>query len=397
MEARTNHLANSTRLESLDQFRGYTVAGMYLVNFLGAYTLVTSWLPNLKHHNTFCSYADTIMPQFFFAVGFGFRLTLLKRFQSATYSQAYQRVTRRILGLLLVALVFHGLSGSYESWEKLQQAGWWQVLEGAFYRNFFQTLTHIAFASLWVAPVIACSWQVRLSYLIFSAILHVILSANFYYDWVMAVRGIDGGPLGFLSWSIVVLCGSFAYDILSKHSFSSLQNEEQPHSAPAIKMHELMVLRQLVTYGLGLMALGYFVSCINQITPPNTTKTLSTWKDLLVEPPFVPPTDAVNMWTMSQRAGSVSYMIFSSGFCFLVFALFYALADVLRIRLGVLRTLGVNALAAYILHDLVNNTLKPFCPKDSPAWYAFLFFGLSFTICYLFLRNFEKQKIYFRL
>ena len=32
----------------------------------------------LKHHNTYCSYADTIMPQFFFAVGFAYRLTFLR-------------------------------------------------------------------------------------------------------------------------------------------------------------------------------------------------------------------------------------------------------------------------------------------------------------------------------
>ena len=55
------------RIASLDQFRGYTVAGMLLVNFIGGFHEVGAiW----KHHNTYCSYADTIMPQFFFAVGF---------------------------------------------------------------------------------------------------------------------------------------------------------------------------------------------------------------------------------------------------------------------------------------------------------------------------------------
>ena len=64
------------RIASLDQFRGYTVAGMLLVNFLGGFAAVPAVL---KHHNTYCSYADTIMPQFFFAVGFAYRLTFLKR------------------------------------------------------------------------------------------------------------------------------------------------------------------------------------------------------------------------------------------------------------------------------------------------------------------------------
>lgn len=57
------------RLVSLDQFRGYTVIGMILVNYVGGFAVVPEVL---KHHNDYCSYADTIMPQFLFAVGFAF-------------------------------------------------------------------------------------------------------------------------------------------------------------------------------------------------------------------------------------------------------------------------------------------------------------------------------------
>ena len=69
-------VAEPSRLVSLDQFRGYTVLGMFIVNFVGGFAS-THWL--LKHHNTFCSYAVTIMPQFFFAVGFAYRLTIVRR------------------------------------------------------------------------------------------------------------------------------------------------------------------------------------------------------------------------------------------------------------------------------------------------------------------------------
>ena len=57
----------AARIVSLDQFRGYTVAGMFLVNLRRRFE-ACNYL--LRHHNTFVSYADTIMPQFFFAVGF---------------------------------------------------------------------------------------------------------------------------------------------------------------------------------------------------------------------------------------------------------------------------------------------------------------------------------------
>ena len=63
------HQSVKNRIVSLDEFRGYTVAGMLLVNFIGGFREVGAiW----KHHNTYCSYADTIMPQFFFAVGFAY-------------------------------------------------------------------------------------------------------------------------------------------------------------------------------------------------------------------------------------------------------------------------------------------------------------------------------------
>ena len=67
-----------SRIVSMDQFRGYTVAGMFLVNFVGG---LQAFPEVLKHHNghPYFSYADTIMPSFLFAAGFSYRLTTLRR------------------------------------------------------------------------------------------------------------------------------------------------------------------------------------------------------------------------------------------------------------------------------------------------------------------------------
>ena len=43
------------RIVSMDQFRGYTVAGMCVVNFLGGLQAIH---PVLKHNNNYFSYAD---------------------------------------------------------------------------------------------------------------------------------------------------------------------------------------------------------------------------------------------------------------------------------------------------------------------------------------------------
>lgn len=392
----------SDRLASLDQFRGYTVAGMFLVNFLGSYALVSAAFPNLKHHNTFCSYADTIMPQFFFAVGFGYRLTLLKRLQKDGWAIAYGRVLQRILGLLLIAMFVHGLDGNYKTWSEVQAAGWWGVLSHLFGRNYFQTLTHIALASLWVTPVIAAGWQVRVGFFFVSAILHILISYWGFYEWVHEYRGIDGGYFGFISWGLVVLAGSFAYDMIYSVSSTGKGSENlqakgaEPKSADE-RMRWSQSLRKLVAWSCLLMLSGYALSCLNRLTPPNENLWQQGWAHVWNTPPFVLPTEPINMWTMSQRAGSVSYMVFSAGFSMLVFALAVLLADFWKWRLGLFRTLGVNALAGYVLHDWINSAVRPFVPKDSPIDYAFLGFTISFLACYLILRGFEKQKIYFRI
>ena len=89
--ARTNSNVHTTdtssRIISLDQFRGYTVAGMLLVNYLGPYKF-TSAPRLLTHTHDYCSYADTIMPQFLFAVGFSFRLTFGRRARRSCCSRS---------------------------------------------------------------------------------------------------------------------------------------------------------------------------------------------------------------------------------------------------------------------------------------------------------------------
>lgn len=360
-----------TRIASLDQFRGYTVAGMFLVNFLGGYAAVPAVL---KHHNTYCSYADTIMPQFFLAVGFGYRLSLLRRSRAAGASGAYRHVVARCLGLILLGVVLYHLDGKAESWAALKELGVRGFLATAFQREPFQTLVHIGLTSLWVLPVIGASASKRVAFLIGSAALHLGLSRWFYFDWVWNRPGIDGGPLGFLTWTIPLLVGSLAYDAVA---------DLGPRRA----------LGRLAGWSLALMALGYALACTGAVLA-SPTGGPSAW---LVEPPFVPPSRPVDLWTMSQRAGSVSYLTFSAGFSLAVYALFLVACDLGPLRVGVFRTLGRNALAAYVLHSLVAGAVKPYVPKDAPLAFTLVGFLIFFAITYLFVRHLEHERIFIRL
>lgn len=378
--------APAGRIVSLDQFRGYTVLGMFLVNFVGGFAAIGSVMPILKHHNTYCSYADTIMPQFFFAVGFAYRLTFRRRLEREGARATYLHVLRRSMGLLLLGLVIYHLDGGVKSWTALRQLDGWDMLK-ACKRSPFQTLTHIGVTSLWVLPVMAARPAVLITFACFSGLLHLSLSAGLsgwpfythwnYYEWVNTdPKGIDGGPLGFLSWTIPLLTGSLAYDLVSAAR----------SRAPVAR---------LLIWGTVLMLLGYALACLNCATPPNTAG--PDFRSWLVESPFMPPSRPLNMWSMSQRSGSVSYQTFAAGFALVLYAFFALVCDRGRLRLGLFDTLGSNALAAYLIHSLVDDAIKPYAPKNAPLWFVLAAFALFLAVCYLFVRHLENNQIFLRL
>jgi predicted acyltransferase len=358
-----------SRIASLDEFRGYTVAGMLLVNFIGGFEVMPQVL---RHHNTYCSYADTIMPQFFFAVGFAYRLTLCRRLAAGGTWPAYGHAIRRNLGLILFGIVLYHLDGGARTWGELKTLGWAGFFAQAFKREPFQALVHIGLASIWVLPVIAARPITRVAYLVASGALHLGLSRWFYFDWAWKLPVIDGGPLGFMTWSIPLLVGSLAYDVMVA--------DRRP------------VLR-LVGWSVVLMGLGFGLSCVGALSGPSGLPLL----ERLPAPPFVPPNRPIELWTMSQRTGSVSYLTFSAGFSLAVYALFVVACDHGSLRVGMFRTFGRNALAAYVLHNLVAGAVKPYAPNDSPLGYALLTLGIYFAITYLFVRHLEKSEIFIRM
>ncbi len=355
-------MSSPARIVSLDQFRGYTVAGMFLVNFAGGFAVVPAVL---KHHHTYCSYADTIMPQFLFAVGFALRLVLQRNARREGAAAALRRAVARSLGLVVLGLVVYQLDGRFRTWAELVAAGPAGILGNAFWRSPFQTLTHIGVTCLWVLPVMLAPARTRLVYAAASGLLHVGLSYLFWYDVLHARRVIDGGLLGFLTWSIPTLAGAWACDVVAQRG---------PAGA----------VRPLLAWGGALMLAGYGVSCLNQ-------------GGTLVPPPFFPPQGPVDLWTMSQRAGSLSYLVFSAGFAVAVYAAFVWLVDLRGRTSRLLATLGQNALAAYLIHLWVDDFVKPLAPRDAPAWWVAAMFALFFALTCAMVHVLNRRGLFLRL
>ena len=525
--------APQTRLASLDQFRGYTVAGMFLVNYLGGF-IVCPYI--LKHHNTYCSYADTIMPQFFFAVGFSLRLSFGRRVMQQGLGTAYWHMAKRLIGLALVAIfiTYQGspdLKGAPFTWDTMKNLGVWGAVHDSLKREWFQTLMHIAVTSLWILPVIRMNAIWRILYMIGSALIHLGISHVFYFNWVNASpAGIDGGPFGFLTWTIPTMIGTLAcdaalrpgsrggtlarifagsvvvlalgwiascatrlYDMTpaevfglkqdqnaqdaernklgdQKHQLGKkidaetaavdrinaqiaeimrvrlralvekllgtpisrqfppprlideaekqLQSEQAPENVPKLtaelQAHKVEIAKlrsEVAELDDKLRAFGDLKLARNPVIPPQQDWKGRTWKDLVAEPPFVPPPaddpriDVPpyelhrywNYWMMSQRCGTISYLTFGAGISLAVYGLFFLLSDMIGVKIGVFRTLGTNALFGYVLHDITGDAVKKFVPKDVPPTVMWISFAVFFYITWLFMRSLEKQKIYIKL
>ncbi|MFO0952267.1 MAG: heparan-alpha-glucosaminide N-acetyltransferase domain-containing protein [Isosphaeraceae bacterium] len=401
--------AMSGRIVSMDQFRGYTVAGMCVVNFLGGLAAIH---PFFKHNNNYFSYADTIMPSFMFAVGFSFRLTAKKRMEQGGMSAVYRKTIVRGLGLVLFSLMMYGFGETFKKFDDYTTKSVWEFLVGLVKANLWETLGVIGVAQILVLPFIGASSRVRLLTALAFWGVHVAITYFFNWDFVygrpnaldrlLGTEGStawDGGCFGLMMWGSLMLLGSLAYDATSAH---------RPGPASA----------RLVGWGVVLMAVGYVLSCLSllfvgepvdsrrglpesPVLPPLAKISGRPLDTMLAEPPFVqppPPKERpINYWMMNKKIVSLPFVLSSGGFAMIVYGLFVLACDAGSLRVGLFRTFGQNALAAYLLHHLVEEQTLTLVPKDSPLWWCLVGLAFFYVVTYTFVRYLEKQGIYVKL
>ena len=284
-------------------------------------------------------------------------------------------------------------------------------------------------------------------------------------------RGWDGGFFGCLSWAIAMLAGTLCYDLtigsqsqataarrlivwglafMAVGYAMSCLTRVYEFAGPQLEARRVAVLRQQAERNwLQLLiqrarttaahaganeptkpaadreasiaksqviedqmaALPNLDSAENPVVPSWEQLKGRSWRDLLVEPPFLaPPRDdpqngpqpsinhrPENYWMMGKRGPNLSFMMFASGFAFALYGLFVVACDLGGLSVGVFRTFGTNALAAYFLHHVIEEQVKPLVPNDAPLWYCLIGFALFLLLTYACVRYLETHKVYIKL
>ncbi len=246
----------SARIASLDQFRGFAVLAMFVVNFLG-HLAVTPAL--LKHNNTYFSLADWIMPGFLFACGFSFRLVSVRRRDSDGRSGAARRYLSRSLGLILLSVMLFGFGSDFTSASEMTGDNIRRFLSGWIKAGLWEVLAIIGAVQILILPVIDAGGRVRTAALAGLAVVHCLLSWSFNYEfvygrpaWMDAYFGgagkrcWDGGFFGLISWTEVMLIGTLACDVWKADRLGA-------------------TLVKLTGWSGLLMAAGYGLSCLTRL------------------------------------------------------------------------------------------------------------------------------------
>jgi hypothetical protein len=124
--------------------------------------------------------------------------------------------------------------------------------------------------------------------------------------------------------------------------------------------------------------------------------------DLLADPPLMAPAPdrqrQLNYWPMSKRVVPPTFALTATGIALGVYALLVWLCDLGSMRIGLLRTFGLNPLVAYVLSLYVLGPLLWAVWPDDRSWawglrHMLVWFGLTYLSVWLL----EKWGAFLRL
>lgn len=321
----------SKRLESLDVLRGFDLFCLIILcpflhsfNRTGAYEWMKPVMTQFDHV-AWAGFAfwDLVMPLFMFMAGVSIPFAFSKYLKSGEgYGRIYLRILRRVVILWVLGMVCQGnlLSlnvGHFKLFSNtLQAIAVGYLISSVLFLHLKQKMQIIVSAGLllaywgvmafvsvdsygggdysaagnlaeWIDRLVLGRWRDGASLDEAGA---VVFPAWYNYTWILSS----------LNFGVTVMTGVFAGQILKA------------------KTDEVLKMKRLLLIGLGMVAVGWL------------------WH---LQMPVIK-----RIWTSSM-------VLVSSGYCFLLMALFYYLIDYRGWRkgLGWLKVIGMNSILAYLL------------------------------------------------
>ena len=367
MSSATADTHERTRIVSMDQLRGYAIFGMLLVNAKGLFFepmrsslegsgiqgVFEACLYQLSHHRTTFTYADTIAPLFVFVVGMGMRLSWLRRSEITGPWQSRKSLIKRYALLVLIAFALY----AGWLWDALMDIGLAGLLAVMLIDKKPRTRLIAAFSFVLAYQCIHMftsygTWSVHGTFSLddpdYVPLLVRLIPLN---DELFGTT-LNGGPLGALSWVMMLLFGTIAYDLMTE------RNEKR-------------FMLSCFAWGVGLCATAYA---------------------LHVEWPGIKES-----WPFSARYMTAPFPLWSTGLCFFQVLAFYVLCDTLHLKIPTFSSVGMNPLVLYIAQCLFLDVAEEFAPEQL-FWLSGLvgfvmFWGIFAGVAYCM----HRKKIYIKL
>jgi predicted acyltransferase len=297
----------SVRLQSLDAFRGATIAGMLLVNMASLSQSIHPWLAHSLWNG--CTLADCVFPCFLFITGVAMAFSLTKYNQERKPTRSlYWRLLRRGATLFTLGLIVNGF-WTYE-WGTFHITGVLQRI----------SLAYLATALIVLNLPRKVQWSVAAILLVgyWAAYVAFPIPESQYgaEDAAHPAIGTFGimSVLDMMPTSVTVLMGYFTGDWLQR-------------DARTTKLHTSSQSMALVLFGLSSIVLGQLWS----------------------------------LWLpINKKIWTSSYELFTVGLALLLFATFYELIEVRGLKRWsyLLQILGLNSIFVYVGSELMIKLLE---------------------------------------
>ncbi|HEX9006565.1 MAG TPA: DUF5009 domain-containing protein [Bacteroidota bacterium] len=326
-ETRVPVPAASTRLLSLDAFRGATVAGMILVNNPGTWSAI---YPQLEHARwSGWTFTDWIFPFFLWIVGVAITLSFTKRLQKGdARGKLLGHAVRRALiifgcGLFLAGFPFGLAFGHQFSWLTIRIPGVLQRIAVCYLAaSAVYLYTGLRGQIRWVVALLAGYWLV----------VKLIPVPGY-------GAGIVDQPMGSFPWFV-------DSNLLAGHTWRGAP-------APGFDPEGIMsTFPAIATTLLGVLT-GHWLKS------DRTPEVKTAW--MFVAGNFLLLAGAIfDIWLpINKNLWTSSYVIFMAGFALVCFATAYWLIDVKGYKRWAMPFVmfGLNAIAVFVLSGLVGRLI----------------------------------------